>query len=83
MSPTIKDVAKKAGVSLSTVSLVINQKSNIRAETKRRVEQAIAELNYHPRSVARGLASKKTYNIGFILTEDHFSRTEPFYTKIF
>ena len=41
------------------------------------------ELNYHPRRVARGLASNRTGNIGFILTEDHFSRAEPFYTKIF
>ncbi|RMD92304.1 MAG: LacI family transcriptional regulator [Calditrichaeota bacterium] len=83
MSPTIKDVAKKAGVSLSTVSLVINQKENISPETRRKVEQAIAELNYHPRRNARGLAAKRTYNIGFVLTEDHFSRAEPFYTKVF
>ncbi|TDI84668.1 MAG: LacI family transcriptional regulator [Caldithrix sp.] len=83
MSPTIKDVAQKAGVALSTVSLVINRKSNVRQETKKRVENAIAELNYHPRRTARGLASQRTYNLGFILTEDHFSQAEPFYTKIF
>jgi len=83
MSPTIKDVADKAGVSLSTVSLVINGKTNVRAETRRKVEIAISELKYHPRRNARGLASKKTQNIGFILTEDHFSQAEPFYTKIF
>ena len=83
MSPTIKDVAQKAGVSLSTVSLVINSKSNVRPETKKRVETAIAELNYHPRRNVRGLASKRTYNLGFILTEDPFSQAEPFYTKIF
>lgn len=83
MSPTIKDVAKKAGVSLSTVSLVINRKNNVSPETKKRVEDAIVELNFHPRRNARSLASKKTYNIGFILTEDHFSRAEPFYTKVF
>lgn len=83
MSATIKDVAKRAGVSLSTVSLVINQKSHVRPETRKRVEDAIAVLNYHPRRNARGLASKKTHNIGFILTDDHFSQAEPFYTKIF
>ena len=49
MSATIKDVAKKAGVALSTVSLVINNKNNISAETRKKVEDAIAELNYHPR----------------------------------
>ncbi|MFQ5641012.1 MAG: LacI family DNA-binding transcriptional regulator [bacterium] len=83
MSPTIKDVAKKAGVSLSTVSLVINHKSYVSPETKEKVEAAIVELNYHPRRNARGLASKKTHNIGFIVTEDHFSQAEPFYTRIF
>ena len=83
MSTTIKDVGKKAGASFSTVSLVINNKNNISPETKKKVEEAIAELNFHPRRTARGLASQKTHNIGFILTEDHFSQAEPFYTKIF
>jgi len=83
MAPTIKDVARKAGVSLSTVSLVINAKANVRPDTRKKVEDAIAELNYHPRRNARDLASRKTQNIGFILTDDHFSKAEPFYTKIF
>ena len=83
MSATIKDVAKRANVSLSTVSLVINNKKNISPDTVNKVRKAIEELDYHPRHSARGLASKKSGNIGFILTEDHFSRAEPFYTKIF
>ncbi len=83
MNPTIKDVAKKAGVSLSTVSLVLNRKKNVSEETVKKVQQAIKELNYHPQRSAQGLASKKSGNIGFILTSDHFSRAEPFYTKIF
>lgn len=83
MAPTIKDVAKKAGVALSTASLVLNDRPNVNPVTKERVLQAIRELNYHPRRHARALASQKTGNIGFILTEDHFSRAEPFYTKIF
>lgn len=83
MGATIKDVAKRANVSLSTVSLVINKKKNISLDTIKKVRQAIDELDYHPRHSARGLASKKSGNIGFILTDDHFSRAEPFYTKIF
>jgi len=83
MNPTIKDVAKKAGVSLSTVSLVLNRKKNVSEETVKKVQQAIKELNYHPQRSAQGLASKKSGNIGFVLTSDHFSRAEPFYTKIF
>ncbi|NUO81780.1 LacI family DNA-binding transcriptional regulator [candidate division KSB1 bacterium] len=80
---TIKDVAQKAKVSEATVSLVLNNKANIRAETRQRVLKAVQQLNYHPRHAARGLASRKSGNIGFILTDDHFSLAEPFYTKIF
>ncbi len=80
---TIKDVAQRAKVSEATVSLVLNNKASIRAETRQRVLKAVQQLNYHPRQAARGLASRKSGNIGFILTDDHFSRAEPFYTKIF
>ncbi len=83
MSVTIKDVARKAGVSTATVSLVIHDHQRISHETKRKVQEAIEALNYHPVRSARGLASQKSGNIGFIVTDDHFSRSEPFYTKIF
>lgn len=83
MPPTIKDVAKKANVSIATVSLVIHNHKKITPETRLRVNKAIKELNYHPSRSARGLASKKTGNIGFIVTDDHFLRSEPFYTRIF
>jgi LacI family transcriptional regulator len=81
--PTIKDVAHKANVSLSTVSLVINNKGYVSDETRARVLRVIDELGFHPSRSARGLASRKTGNIGFILTLDHFTQSEPFYTKIF
>ncbi len=83
MFVTIKDVASKAGVSLSTVSLVLNNKKPVSNETRQKVLEVIESLNYHPRRIARGLASKKTGNIGFILTENHFSNAEPFYTRVF
>jgi LacI family transcriptional regulator len=83
MPPTIKDVAKKAKVSIATVSLVIHNHKRISPETRDKVNKAIEELNYYPSHSARGLVSQKTGNIGFILTEDHFLRSEPFYTHIF
>lgn len=83
MKPTIKDVAKKANVSIATVSFVINNRKPISPETKNRVLKAIKSLNYHPSKSAVNLVSGKTGNIGFILTDDHFLRTEPFYTRIF
>lgn len=81
--PTIKDVAKLAKVSVSTVSLVLNNKEPVSEKTRKHVLDAILQLDFHPKRVARGLASNTTGNIGFILTDDHFSLVEPFYTKIF
>jgi LacI family transcriptional regulator len=81
--PTIRDVAKKAGLSLSTISLVLNNKGYVSDKNKQKVQRIIKELDYHPQRSARGLASQLSGNIGFILTEDHFSQSEPFYTRIF
>lgn len=81
--PTIADVAKKTSLSISTISLVLNNKANVSDETRLKVRKAIKELGYHPHHSARGLASKLTGNIGFILTENHFFQAEPFYTRIF
>lgn len=64
----IKDVAKKAGVSVSTVSNVINGRhAKMRAETLKRVETAIAELNYSPNAVARQLQSGQIKTLGLIV----------------
>ena len=81
--PTIKDVARQAGLSVSTVSLVMNNKGHVRETTREKVLCVVRELSYHPTRSARGLASKTSGNIGFILSEEHFSRAEPFYTRIF
>lgn len=63
---TITDVAKTAGVSMKTVSRVLNRSPNVKAETKKRVEQAMEATGYRPNSPARMLASNKTYLIGLI-----------------
>jgi LacI family transcriptional regulator len=81
--PTIRDVAQKASLSISTVSLVINDKKHVSDQTRTSVRQAIDELGYHPQRSARGLASRNSGNIGFLLSDDHFSQAEPFYTRIF
>jgi LacI family transcriptional regulator len=81
--PTIKDVARQSGFSLSTVSLAINQRGYVSPDTRSKILKVVEDLSYHPTRSARGLASKTSGNIGFILTEDHFSAAEPFYTKIF
>ncbi|HAE58679.1 MAG TPA: LacI family transcriptional regulator [Anaerolineae bacterium] len=66
---TIQDVADLAGVSIATVSRVVNGKSPVVAETAQRVMEAIRELNYVPRAAARILASKRTNTLGLIVPE--------------
>ena len=64
--PTIDDVAELAGVSIKTVSRVMNREPNVRDATRERVEAAIAELNYRPNVSARNLASQRSRLIGLI-----------------
>lgn len=56
---TILDVANLAGVSMKTVSRVVNREPNVRAATKERVLEAITVLNYTPNEAARNLASRR------------------------
>ncbi|MTI68815.1 MAG: LacI family transcriptional regulator [Firmicutes bacterium] len=69
MGVTIKDVAKEAGVSISTVSRVINNSKPVSPEIKRKVLQIIDELGYRPNEVARTLVTKKSYLIGVVVTD--------------
>lgn len=71
------DVAKKAGVSQSTVSRVLNNYPHIKEYTKRKVLQAIEELNFTRDEIARSLAEKKTRTIGLIIGDI----TNPFYAE--
>lgn len=65
--PSMYDVAKLAGVSQTTVSLVFNHSNaGISEETQKRVWSAVDELGYRPNILARGLASSKTYTLGII-----------------
>jgi len=63
---TIVDVARKAGVSVSTVSYALSGTRPVRAETRQRILQAIEELDYHPNLLARGLVSKRTKIIALL-----------------
>ena len=69
MASTIKDVAKMAEVSISTVSRVINDSKPVSPEARRRVLQAIKVLDYTPNEVARSLVKRKSYLIGVIVDD--------------
>ena len=68
-APTIADVAEHAGVSIATVSRVLNGIVPVQAEKAERVRLAMDELQFVPRTAARVLASKRTHTIGLILPE--------------
>jgi LacI family transcriptional regulator len=75
---TIKDVASRSGVSSMTVSRVINGGERVSPDTRRRVEQAIAELGYVPSRLARGLIRQKTGTLALIVPDV----ANPFFTLI-
>lgn len=72
---TITDVAKHAGVSIKTVSRVVRKEPNVSGETRRRVEAAVAELNYRPTISARSTVSARSFLLGLV-----FDNPNPSYT---
>ena len=66
MAITIKDVAARAGVSVTTVSKILNRRPGISEETTQRVEQVMRELEYAPNSRAASLARRATRNIIYL-----------------
>lgn len=66
---TIYDVAREAGVSMATVSRVVNGNKNVKENTRQKVLAVIERLDYRPNAVARGLASKKTTTVGVVIPD--------------
>jgi len=67
--PTIRDVAKEAGVSLGTVSAVINGSAQVTAKNRHKVQQCIAELGYEPNTAAQSLKRQRSSSIGLIVPD--------------
>ncbi len=81
MAVTLSDIAKKSGISVSTVSRVLNkktQKYRISREVEKIVLKTAKELNYHPNQLARGLRLRKTHTIGLIAPD----LSNPFFAQI-
>ncbi|WP_029688259.1 LacI family DNA-binding transcriptional regulator [Thermoanaerobacter sp. A7A] len=76
--PTIKDVAKKAGVTVTTVSRVLNNRGYISEVTRKKVYEAMKELNYQPNELARSLYRKKSYLIGLLIP----NVSHPFFAEL-
>jgi len=78
-SITIKDIAKLCGVSIATVSRVINDKSEgVSEKTILRIRKVIADMDYHPNSVARSMVTKRSHTIGLVLPDVR----NPFFSEL-
>lgn len=78
MAVTIKDIAEKVGVTVTTVSRVLNNRGYLSDNLKQRVQVAIDELNYQPNELARSLLRKKSNVIGLIIPDI----SHPFFAQI-
>ena len=76
--PTIREVAKHAGVAPITVSRVLNKSGYVSQEVRDRVEQAVAELHYIPNTLGTSLRSSRTYILALIISDI----TNPFWTTV-
>ncbi|ADC51638.1 LacI family transcription regulator [Alkalihalophilus pseudofirmus OF4] len=80
---TIYDIAKKTGYSISTVSKVLNNYTDVGEKAKRIINEAVEELGYYPSSSARTLSTKKSWTIGVVFVEDSGIGIEhPFFNAV-
>ena len=83
MAVTIKDVAAKCGLSISTVSKAFNNYADISAETREAVQRAAREIGYYPNAIARTLKTNRSYNLGVLFQEERGTGlTHPFFASV-
>lgn len=81
--PRIDDVAKRAGVSKTSVSFAFNQPDNLNVTTRERILAAAAELGYRPSPIARGLANRRTGQLGLVVPQStHDIFANPFMPEL-
>lgn len=78
---TIKDIAKLANVSTTTVSRVLNNKPDVKESTKQRILQIIKEYDYYPSALAKGISTNKTYSIGLVIPYENVF-ANPFFVEV-
>jgi LacI family transcriptional regulator len=66
---TMADVAREAGVSLMTVSRVVNEKGEVSPATRQRVLEIVERRSYRPSAIARGLAMRRTGSLGLVMPD--------------
>nr|WP_302650433.1 LacI family DNA-binding transcriptional regulator [uncultured Agathobaculum sp.] len=81
-SPTIYDVSRLSGVSTATVSRAFSEPDRVREDTRRKVYQAAAVLNYQPSAIARAMARQRTDNLAYIICKKGATILDEFYAGI-
>ncbi len=83
MAATIRDLARRCGLSVSAVSKALNGYSDISEATREVVKQAAEEMDYHPNAHARALKAGRSYNLGVLFSDDSQSGlTHPFFSTV-
>lgn len=80
---TLNDVAETVGVSMATVSRVVNNYPHVSEKVRKKVQKAIEDMGYNPHIAARSLASKRTGNIGLVIPNSiHNFFTDPYFPRL-
>ena len=83
MAVTIKDLAAKCGLSISTISKAFNNYADISQETRERVMRAAREIGYYPNATARTLKTNRSYNLGILFRDgQQTGLTHPFFAAV-
>jgi LacI family transcriptional regulator len=83
VSPTIKDIAREAGVSIATVSRTLNEEDGVGPATRERILAISRRLNYFPNLQARGLVAQKPHALGIVIPRtSEFAFSNPYYGEI-
>jgi LacI family transcriptional regulator len=83
MPPTIKDIAREAGVSIATVSRTMNGEDGVGRETRERIQAIARRLNYFPNLSARSLVAQKPHALGIVIPRtSEFAFSNPYYAEI-
>jgi LacI family transcriptional regulator len=82
MAVTLKDIARRVGVSVTTVSRALGGYDDVAEETKRRILQAAREMGYRPHIIAQSLQRRRTNTVGLIIPTAGPRFSDPYFTKI-
>jgi LacI family transcriptional regulator len=82
MGVTLKDIARKVGYSVTTVSRALNDYDDVSEETKRLIKRVAQEMGYHPHVIAQSLQRRRTNTVGFIIPATERYLSDPYFLEL-